>query len=114
MCGKSWLVSVADVVNPSTNQRALSLLCGMDASQCTPKKWFNYLGFNSLAPFPINMTIVYDNQTVSGQHSQVVDLRDVLAKHLEAVFLCGAVGAAYFTDECDDGTVQRNVYVPRL
>ena len=46
-----------DVVSPSSNAKALSLLCNMDASKCTPEKWLDFLGNNPYAPFVINITL---------------------------------------------------------
>uniref|UniRef100_A0A672RLG1 Niemann-Pick C1 protein-like n=1 Tax=Sinocyclocheilus grahami TaxID=75366 RepID=A0A672RLG1_SINGR len=46
----------SDVQAPSTNVKALSLLCGRDASQCTPKNWITYMFDinNGQVPFAID------------------------------------------------------------
>ncbi|XP_050984906.1 LOW QUALITY PROTEIN: NPC intracellular cholesterol transporter 1 [Labeo rohita] len=45
-----------DVQAPSTNIKALSLLCGRDASECTPNNWIQYLFdiHNGQVPFAID------------------------------------------------------------
>ncbi|GFR77232.1 niemann-Pick C1 protein, partial [Elysia marginata] len=50
---------------PSSNTPALSLLCGTDASQCTPQKWLDYMGTtdNGQAPFDIHFYISKKNMT---------------------------------------------------
>lgn len=46
----------SDVQAPSTNVKALSLLCGRDASQCTPRNWIQYMFDinNGQVPFAID------------------------------------------------------------
>lgn len=46
----------SDVQAPSTNVKALSLLCGRDASECTPQNWIKYMFDinNGQAPFAID------------------------------------------------------------
>uniref|UniRef100_A0A671MMC6 Niemann-Pick C1 protein-like n=1 Tax=Sinocyclocheilus anshuiensis TaxID=1608454 RepID=A0A671MMC6_9TELE len=46
----------SDVQAPSTNVKALSLLCGRDASQCTPNNWIKYMFDinNGQVPFAID------------------------------------------------------------
>lgn len=61
--------SCYDVINPSTNEKALNMLCGMDAKYCTPELWLDFLGNpqkNILVPFPIHYHISNDNITVNG------------------------------------------------
>ncbi|KAM6948894.1 NPC intracellular cholesterol transporter 1 [Aplochiton taeniatus] len=45
-----------DVQAPSSNVKALSLLCGNDASKCTPTNWIQYMFDinNGQTPFPID------------------------------------------------------------
>lgn len=45
-----------DVEAPSSNLKALSLLCGRDASACTPNNWIQYMFDikNGQVPFPID------------------------------------------------------------
>ena len=51
--------SCSNVQMPSANEKALSLLCGRDADECTPANWLEYMGStsNGQAPFQINMFI---------------------------------------------------------
>lgn len=52
--------SCKDVQNPSSGQKALDMLCGREASKCTPQDWLNYMGDkskNPMAPFTIYFTI---------------------------------------------------------
>ncbi|TRY88827.1 hypothetical protein DNTS_033075, partial [Danionella cerebrum] len=46
----------SDVQAPSTNIKALSMLCGREASQCTPQNWIQYMFDikNGQVPFAIN------------------------------------------------------------
>lgn len=45
-----------DVQAPSSNVKALSLLCGRDASDCTPTNWIQYMFDinNRQVPFAID------------------------------------------------------------
>lgn len=45
-----------DVQAPSSNMKALSLLCGRDASDCTPNNWIQFMfdTNNHQVPFAIN------------------------------------------------------------
>ncbi|XP_030628972.1 NPC intracellular cholesterol transporter 1 [Chanos chanos] len=63
-----------DVQAPSSNVKALSLLCGRDASECTPTNWIQYMfdPNNGQAPFaidpvftdvPVSEKTPMDNQT---------------------------------------------------
>ena len=61
--------SCRDVINPSSNQKALDMLCGMDASHCTPDLWLDFMGNpkkNPLVPFPIHYHISNDTVHVNG------------------------------------------------
>ena len=51
--------SCKDVQMPSNNQKALGVLCGRDASACTPQNWLDYMGDkdNHQTPFQINFNI---------------------------------------------------------
>ncbi|XP_052763831.1 NPC intracellular cholesterol transporter 1-like isoform X1 [Mya arenaria] len=62
--------SCKDVQMPSSNDKAMSILCGRPAKDCTPSTWMAYMGStgNGQAPFPIiyNFTdkaVVYKNET---------------------------------------------------
>lgn len=43
--------SCKSVMMPSTQQPAISLMCGQSSSSCTPKKWFEFMGTPSINPF---------------------------------------------------------------
>lgn len=49
--------SCQDVQNPSTNEKAMNMVCG--TKSCTPQKWLDYMGStsNHYAPFQINYDI---------------------------------------------------------
>jgi len=60
--------SCRDVQNPSSGQHALDMLCGKDASKCTPANWLEFMGDKSLNPV-VPFTIKFDlsaNSTVPG------------------------------------------------
>lgn len=48
--------SCKNVQMPSANERALGILCGKTADQCTPQNWLDYMGgtANGQTPFQIN------------------------------------------------------------
>ncbi|XP_046362428.2 NPC intracellular cholesterol transporter 1-like [Haliotis rufescens] len=48
--------SCKNVQMPSANERALGILCGHSADQCTPQNWLDYMGgtANGQTPFQIN------------------------------------------------------------
>ncbi|KAK6177466.1 hypothetical protein SNE40_015560 [Patella caerulea] len=52
-----------NVLVPSFNKRALSVLCGRAAKYCTPEIWFAYMGstLNNPSPFGINFNITDDS-----------------------------------------------------
>lgn len=56
--------SCRDVQMPSANEKALGILCGEDASTCTPERWLHYMGDknNHQTPFAIGF-IVSNNKT---------------------------------------------------
>ena len=48
--------SCKDVIQPSTSSPAMEVLCGeYGAEDCTPQRWFNYMGStsNGFSPFDI-------------------------------------------------------------
>ncbi|XP_076457250.1 NPC intracellular cholesterol transporter 1-like [Babylonia areolata] len=51
--------SCRDVQMPSANERAIGILCGRSADECTPQNWLDYMGStsNSQTPFQINFNI---------------------------------------------------------
>lgn len=58
--------SCKDVQNPSTGKKALDMLCGREASECTPENWLQFMGDktrNPMAPFFFYYTIS-NNATV--------------------------------------------------
>lgn len=56
-----------DVQMPSSNTKALSILCGKDAKDCNATNWIQYMFStdNGQAPFPINPIF-------NGQYFQVL------------------------------------------
>jgi len=48
--GVGMFNSCRDVQNPSSGQHALNMLCGKDASLCTPENWLKFMGDKSLNP----------------------------------------------------------------
>jgi Niemann-Pick C1 protein len=53
------------------------MLCGMDASECSPAKWYDYLGNpkkNNLVPFPIHYVITETNTTLNGTEYTPMDI----------------------------------------
>lgn len=60
--------SCKNVQTPSSGKAALSMLCGMEASQCTPKKWLRFLGDKNLNPNFVPFNIYFNisrNSTMS-------------------------------------------------
>lgn len=48
--------SCKEVIHPASGKQAMELACGTEASQCTPDRWFYYMGdppTNPLVPFKI-------------------------------------------------------------
>lgn len=73
--------SCKSVLNPNTNEPALSMLCGKEASQCTPEDWLQFMGstqLNPLAPFQINFIqynkseVVYEGDTYFPNNATMV------------------------------------------
>ena len=58
--------SCRDVQMPSANERAISLLCGHTADQCTPQNWLDYMGntANQQTPFTVNSVCVWCSKTL--------------------------------------------------
>lgn len=60
--------SCRDVQNPSSGKHALDMLCGKDASKCTPANWLQYMGDKNLNPM-VPFTIKFDlsgNSSIPG------------------------------------------------
>lgn len=67
--GVGMFNSCRDVQNPSSGQHALDMLCGMDASKCTPNSWLRYMGdktLNPVVPFTINFCLTSNDTFVPG------------------------------------------------
>ncbi len=60
--------SCSNVQMPSTNERALGILCGHSADECTPENWLEYMGSteNGQTPFEIDFNVTDYNTTVPG------------------------------------------------
>lgn len=52
--------SCRDVQMPSTNERAIALLCGHSADACTPQNWLDYMGNtgNMKTPFTVSSAMM--------------------------------------------------------
>lgn len=55
----------ADVQAPSSNVKALSLLCGRDASICTPTNWIQYMFDTNNGQVPFAIDPVFSGTTVT-------------------------------------------------
>ncbi|XP_005097476.1 NPC intracellular cholesterol transporter 1 [Aplysia californica] len=68
--------SCKNVQSPSSNQRALSLLCGRDVDQCTPEVWLKYMGNtdNTQSPFSINFIVSNSNTSFPGTNGTSVTI----------------------------------------
>ncbi|KAL6468249.1 hypothetical protein MHYP_G00239260 [Metynnis hypsauchen] len=55
-----------DVEAPSSNVKALSLLCGKDASECTPTNWIQYLFNINNGQVPFAIDPVFGDDPISG------------------------------------------------
>ena len=57
--GVGMFNSCTNVQMPSGNDRAIGILCGKTAEQCTPQNWLDYMGStsNQQTPFQINFNI---------------------------------------------------------
>ncbi|KAH9496657.1 NPC intracellular cholesterol transporter 1 [Bulinus truncatus] len=71
--------SCRNVQMPSSNEPAMSLLCGEDADTCTPQKWLDYMGTiqNGQAPFDIHFHISNKNMTFNGTVLKPLDMNPV-------------------------------------
>ncbi|KAM8839461.1 NPC intracellular cholesterol transporter 1 [Synchiropus picturatus] len=70
-----------DVEAPSSNMKALSLLCGRAAEECTPTNWIQYMFdiSNQQAPFPIEP--IFSDSPVAGftpMNNQTFDCSEAL------------------------------------
>ncbi|KAK3578412.1 hypothetical protein CHS0354_035612 [Potamilus streckersoni] len=65
--------SCKDVQMPSANDKAISVFCGIKASECTPQKWLDYNGNtnNGKAPFPITF-ILQDQPWISDDNVTLI------------------------------------------
>lgn len=66
--------SCKNVQDPSSGKAALSMLCGMEASQCTPEKWLRYLGEKSLNPDFIPFNIYFNISSNSTMSLDILNL----------------------------------------
>ncbi|GFO29707.1 niemann-pick c1 protein [Plakobranchus ocellatus] len=75
--GNEILQSCKDVINPSTNQPALTILCARPVEKCTIQSWLDYMGDtgNSQAPFNIFFTLADKNVTIKGKSLKPVDTK---------------------------------------
>ncbi|XP_076437724.1 NPC intracellular cholesterol transporter 1-like [Babylonia areolata] len=64
--------SCRDVQLPSANMKAMEILCGRPASDCTPQNWLDYMGNtnNAQTPFQINFNIT--DETFINAHNHAV------------------------------------------
>lgn len=77
--------SCRDVQNPSSGKHALDMLCGEDASKCTPKDWLEYMGDkkkNPVVPFTINFILTSNNTVVPTPDGRNVTL-EPMRSHIE-------------------------------
>ena len=67
--GYGMFNSCRDVQNPSSGKHALDMLCGKDASKCTPQNWLKFMGdktLNPVVPFTINFTLTANDTFIPG------------------------------------------------
>lgn len=71
--------SCKDVQMPSNNQKAIGVLCGKDASQCTPQNWLDFMGNHEYhnTPFQINFNlsdvpVTFPNGTLNPMNDSIV------------------------------------------
>jgi len=67
--GVGMFNSCRDVQNPSSGKHALDMMCGKDASQCTPEYWLKFMGdkdLNPLVPFTIKFVLTANDTFVPG------------------------------------------------
>ncbi|KAH3710433.1 hypothetical protein DPMN_069915 [Dreissena polymorpha] len=70
--------SCKDVQMPSSNDKAMSILCGRPAKDCNPSLWLAFMGTtgNGQAPFPINY-IITDSYATPNQTYQPLNMSNV-------------------------------------
>ena len=80
--------SCKDVQMPSANQKALDILCGMPAAQCTPQKWFNFMGdtLNGHTPFKIEFIIDNHPTPPAGSNMTIIPMNVTYTKCSEGAF----------------------------
>jgi Niemann-Pick C1 protein len=80
--------SCKDVQMPSANQKALDILCGMPAAQCTPQKWLNFMGdtSNGHTPFKIKFTIDNHPRPPAGSNITIIPMNVTYTKCSEGAF----------------------------
>ena len=67
--GVGMFNSCRDVQNPSSGKHALDMLCGKDASKCTPQNWLQFMGdkkLNPMVPFTIDFKLTSNDTFVPG------------------------------------------------
>lgn len=66
--------SCKDVQNPSSGKAALSMLCGMPASECTPKLWLQFLGDKTKNPNFVPFNINFNISANASMHLDILNL----------------------------------------
>lgn len=66
--------SCKDVQNPSSGKAALSMLCGMEASQCTPKLWLEFLGDKKKNPKFVPFNIYFNITANASMHLDILNV----------------------------------------
>jgi len=86
-----FYTSCKDVQMPSSNDKAMSILCGRPAKDCTPAKWMAFMGTtnNGKAPFPIvynftDVPITYKNKTYDPLNIRNVRCNETVTNDTEA------------------------------
>ena len=65
--GDGMFVSCKDVQNPSSGKKALDMMCGRPAEQCTIETWLDFMGDpkkNPMTPFKINFDVTANSSIV--------------------------------------------------
>jgi len=76
--GVGMFNSCRDVQNPSSGKHALDMLCGKDASKCTPENWLQYMGnkhLNPMVPFTINFDLTSNSTFIPGPNVTLYPMR---------------------------------------
>lgn len=60
-----------DVQAPSSNVKALSLLCGKDASKCTPTNWIQYMFDINNGQTPFAIDPIFSGTGSRGSHVEI-------------------------------------------